>query len=112
MGRKKEEPFPQLLFGMFRNVPWWIGPILIVATFVLLRWVIPPVMDVPQLIDHSTPEKKVGFGLDVLRHAGAKFSRLAAPWASLFVAAIWIAAMAAKYFKPQSRERESTRGRD
>lgn len=98
MPRRNQESFPELLHAVLRKVPWWIGPLLIAATYIVSRWAIPSLIDVPQLqYDGSTPEKAVGFANQIFGKAGADFSRMAAPWASLFVAGVWLFALAAKY---------------
>lgn len=82
------------------------------VTFALLRWAIPGLIDLPHLeYDSGTPEKAVGFGRQILGKAGADFSRIVAPWASLFVLGVWGLALIDKYRRASdAREPKSSSG--
>lgn len=112
MPRRNEETFPEVLFDFLRHLPWWVGPIVIAVTFVVLRWAMPALIDVPQpQFDPSTPEKGVGYASQILGKAGADFSRLAAPWVTLGVTVVWLFALAAKYMDTRKRSDSLTANR-
>jgi hypothetical protein len=56
---RRKETFPELAFHALKNVPWWVGPLFIGATFTLFRWLIPAVIDAPRDYDPSIMEKAV-----------------------------------------------------
>lgn len=98
MARIKKESFPEVMLQFFRSVPWWIGPIAIAVTFVILRWAIPAAIEVPQIhADLSTPEKAIGLSNQIMGNGAAQASRFLAPWLTAVVGAIWFGAMAFKY---------------
>jgi hypothetical protein len=99
--RKQNDSFPELLFQALRNLPWWVGPLFIAAAFLILRFGIPALIDVPQLQpDLTSPDKAMGVSKQILGKSGADFSRMAAPWATLFVSGVWVFALVAKFQRP------------
>lgn len=85
----QEENFFRDLFQLLRNAPWWVGPPIILITWLILGLVIPGVFGMQPA--PGTQEGKPS-GLQILHILGEFSSQAALPITGL-LALIWIAAL-------------------